>query len=43
MKIVTMGCKADAATMEANHQKYLDSQTAYQEQQDKLKNQTYVL
>jgi hypothetical protein len=43
MKIITMGCKADAATMEANRQKYLDTQASYQEKQDALKNQTYVL
>jgi hypothetical protein len=43
MNLSTRGCQTDAATMEANRQKYLDAQAKYQEQQDKLKSQVYTV
>jgi hypothetical protein len=43
MNLSTRGCQTDAATMEANRQKYLDAQAKYQEEQDKLKSQVYTV
>ena len=43
MNLSTRGCQTDAATMEANRQKYLDAQAAYQAEQDKLKSQVYTV
>jgi len=43
MNISTKGCRQDAATMEANRQKYLDAQTKYTEEKEKLQSQTYTL
>ena len=43
MNISLKGCKQDVATMEANRQKYLDNQAKIQEEQEKLKSQTYTL
>jgi len=43
MNLSTRGCQTDAATMEANRQKYLDAQASYQAEQDKLKSQVYTV
>jgi len=43
MNMSTRGCQTDAATMEANRQKYLDAQAKYQAEQDKLKSQVYTV
>ena len=43
MNMTTRGCQTDAATMEANRQKYLDAQATFQADQDKLKNQVYTV
>jgi len=43
MNMSTRGCQTDAATMEANRQKYLDAQATFQAEQDKLKNQVYTV
>jgi hypothetical protein len=43
MNISTRGCRNDAATMEANRQKYLDAQTKYNEEKEKMQAQTYTI
>ena len=43
MNISTRGCKNDAATMEANRQKYLDVQAKYTEEKEKMQSQTYTI
>ena len=43
MNISTRGCRNDAATMEANSEKYLDAQTKYTEEKEKMQAQTYTI
>jgi hypothetical protein len=43
MNISTRGCRNDAATMEANRQKYLDAQTKYNVEKEKMQAQTYTI
>jgi hypothetical protein len=43
MNISTRGCKNDAATMEANRQKYLNVQAKYTEEKEKMQAQTYTI
>ena len=43
MNISTRGCRNDAATMEANREKYLDAQTKYTEEKEKMQAQTYTI
>ena len=43
LNISTRGCRNDAATMQANREKYLDAQTKYTEEKEKMQAQTYTI
>ena len=43
MNISTRGCRNDAATMQANREKYLDAQIKYTEEKEKMQAQTYTI